>query len=87
MPVLYLRRVCRNILDRGVRSRRAMLEACCSEMYEIETDAQGTGSSSGPSPGCHRAFAVGCEEAQACTKDRSARRVVDFSDVEVRFMF
>ena len=67
IPVLYLRRVCYNILDRGVPSRRAMLEARCSKMYEIETDAQGTGRSSGPSLGCRGAVAVavGCEEAQA----------------------
>ena len=33
---LYLRRVCHNILDWGVRSRRAMLESRCSEMYQVE---------------------------------------------------
>ncbi|KAL9010127.1 MAG: hypothetical protein Q9173_004910 [Seirophora scorigena] len=33
---LYLRRVCHNILDWGVRSRRPMLEERCSNMYEVE---------------------------------------------------
>ncbi len=33
---LYLRRVCHNILDWGVRSRRAMLERRCEKMYTFE---------------------------------------------------
>lgn len=33
---LYLRRLCHNILDWGVRSRRPMLEERCSKMYEFE---------------------------------------------------
>lgn len=33
---LYLRRVCHNILDWGVRTRRAMLEMRCSKMYEFD---------------------------------------------------
>lgn len=33
---LLLRRVCHNILDWGVRSRRAMLESRCSKLYEVE---------------------------------------------------
>ncbi|KAI4174689.1 MAG: hypothetical protein LQ348_006329 [Seirophora lacunosa] len=33
---LYLRRVCHNILDWGVRSRRQMLEERCSKMYKSE---------------------------------------------------
>lgn len=34
--VLYLRRVCHNILDWGVRTRRPMLETRCQQMYEFE---------------------------------------------------
>ncbi|KAL8750125.1 MAG: hypothetical protein Q9184_006534 [Pyrenodesmia sp. 2 TL-2023] len=34
--VLYLRGVCHNILDWGVRSRRPMLETRCEKMYEFE---------------------------------------------------
>ncbi|KAL8823504.1 MAG: hypothetical protein Q9170_008355 [Blastenia crenularia] len=42
--LLYLRRVCHNILDWGVRTRRSMLDARCTKMYEydwlaIEKDA------------------------------------------------
>ncbi|KAL8959340.1 MAG: hypothetical protein Q9193_003780, partial [Seirophora villosa] len=33
---LYLRRVCHNILDWGVRSRRQMLQERCSKMYKSE---------------------------------------------------
>ncbi|KAL8953325.1 MAG: hypothetical protein Q9222_000819 [Ikaeria aurantiellina] len=33
---LFLRRVCHNILDWGVRGRRRMLEKRCSNMYQIE---------------------------------------------------
>ncbi|KAL9593856.1 MAG: hypothetical protein Q9219_007352 [cf. Caloplaca sp. 3 TL-2023] len=33
---LLLRRVCHNILDWGVRSRRPTLEARCSKMYQVE---------------------------------------------------
>lgn len=33
---LYLRRVCHNILDWGVRGRREMLQERCSKMYESE---------------------------------------------------
>ncbi len=45
---LYLRRVCHNIIDWGVRDRRAMLELRCFKMYEtdrllIEQDAAGLG--------------------------------------------
>lgn len=33
---LYLRRVCHNILDWGVRNRRPMLELRCLKMYETD---------------------------------------------------
>lgn len=33
---LHLRRVCHNILDWGVQTRRAMLETRCSKMYEFD---------------------------------------------------
>ncbi|KAI4239053.1 MAG: hypothetical protein LQ349_000661 [Xanthoria aureola] len=37
--VLYLRRVCHNILDWGVRTRRPMLETRCQQIYEFERQA------------------------------------------------
>lgn len=37
--VLYLRRVCHNILDWGVRTRRPILETRCQQIYEFKRQA------------------------------------------------